>query len=217
MAFLRRIRVVDKLARFLAYFIPAAYVNSYCFSMYTVVGGSMQPSLNPIESGVRKDRVLIDKITPWLFSRVTKDNTSVPSFKVGDVILFTSPHDPERTLIKRIVALEGNSIRVSKHGHSGALHGKDDRMPPSASNYIGINCLEALVSVPSGYVWVESDEPHRGYDSTHFGPIPMGLIQGRVVIIIWPLDRIGSIALKPRVDIVGQKVYSPLSCKKDDS
>lgn len=35
--------------------------------------------------------------------------------------------------------------------------------------------------MPPGYVWVEGDNKKGSYDSRHFGPVPYGLIKGRVV------------------------------------
>ena len=43
--------------------------------------------------------------------------------------------------------------------------------------------------VDEGYVWVEGDEPFKSTDSRVFGPVAKGLIIGRVIGIMWPLDR----------------------------
>ena len=38
--------------------------------------------------------------------------------------------------------------------------------------------------------WLASNEPFHGEDSRSFGPVPMGLVHGVAVAIIWPLNRI---------------------------
>lgn len=35
--------------------------------------------------------------------------------------------------------------------------------------------------VPKGKVWIEGDNLPRSKDSRHYGPVPLGLIQGRVI------------------------------------
>ena len=44
----------------------------------------------------------------------------------------------------------------------------------SISNYV-------VQQMPPGHVWVEGDNKKRSYDSRHFGPVPYGLIKGRVL------------------------------------
>jgi signal peptidase I len=45
-------------------------------------------------------------------------------------------------------------------------------------------------------VWVEGDDPEGSSDSRTFGPVPLGLVRGRVWFVWWPLGRIR--ALRPR-------------------
>ncbi|CAH1722431.1 mitochondrial inner membrane protease subunit 1 isoform X2 [Aphis gossypii] len=42
--------------------------------------------------------------------------------------------------------------------------------------------------VPRGSVWLEGDNQANSKDSWEFGPVPKGLIHGRVVCRIWPLS-----------------------------
>jgi len=39
-------------------------------------------------------------------------------------------------------------------------------------------------------VWVEGDDPEGSSDSRTFGPLPMGLVRGRVWFVWWPPGRI---------------------------
>lgn len=45
-------------------------------------------------------------------------------------------------------------------------------------------------------VWVEGDDPGGSSDSRTFGPVPLGLVRGRVWVVWWPPGRIR--ALGPR-------------------
>lgn len=40
--------------------------------------------------------------------------------------------------------------------------------------------------IPQGHVWVQGDNKHLSVDSNQYGPIPKGLIKGKVTYIIWP-------------------------------
>ncbi|KAJ3067709.1 hypothetical protein HDU99_003407, partial [Rhizoclosmatium hyalinum] len=103
----------------------------------------------------------------------------------NDVVTFTAPHDPDMTLIKRIIALEGDIVHTR---------------PPPALKYeykdknIKFDPPPRVVKVPKGHVWVESDESYRGIDSNLFGPIPVGLLQARCKYIVWPPERMGPVA-----------------------
>jgi inner membrane protease subunit 2 len=39
-------------------------------------------------------------------------------------------------------------------------------------------------------VWVEGDDPEGSSDSRTFGPVPLGLVRGRVWFVWWPPGRI---------------------------
>ena len=43
-------------------------------------------------------------------------------------------------------------------------------------------------------VWVEGDDPEGSSDSRSFGPLPMGLVRGRVWFVWWPPRRIRALA-----------------------
>lgn len=82
----------------------------------------------------------------------------------GDIVVVRSPINPNSFICKRIVGLSGDSIRVFP--------------------------LIFPKTVPRGHVWLQGDNINNSTDSREFGALPMGLIIGRVVLRIWPLDRI---------------------------
>ncbi|KAI9347429.1 hypothetical protein DFJ73DRAFT_836700 [Zopfochytrium polystomum] len=53
--------------------------------------------------------------------------------------------------------------------------------------------VPAVLRVPKGFCWVESDESFRGLDSNTFGPCSLGLVQARVAYVVWPPERIGPV------------------------
>lgn len=97
--------------------------------------------------------------------RVLLDKFSVQMrhrFTRGDVVVLASPESPGEFLIKRLVALEGDFV-TDRSGHH--------------------------VMVPAGKCWVEGDNPVFSDDSDKFGPVPLALIDSRVVAVFWPLNQ----------------------------
>ncbi|XP_057801257.1 uncharacterized protein LOC131016552 [Salvia miltiorrhiza] len=88
-------------------------------------------------------------------------------FSRGDVVIFRSPSDYKKKNIKRIVGLPGD--------------------------WIDLPSLDETVRIPEGHCWVVGDNSACSLDSRSFGPIPLGLVCGRVTHIIWPPHRIGGV------------------------
>ncbi|KAJ8464981.1 hypothetical protein OPV22_027533 [Ensete ventricosum] len=108
-------------------------------------------------------------------------------FSCGDVIAFKSPSDHKREFVKRVVALPGDWMQI-----------------PDTSD---------ILKIPEGHCWVEGDNKEFSLDSRHFGPIPLGLVQGRVTHVVWPPQRIRKVERKfPRLKLsaVSQIVPAPL-------
>ena len=78
---------------------------------------------------------------------------------------FSSPSDPNRMLVKRIIAVQGDIV-VTK--------------PPYP--------LERE-NVPTGHIWVEGEEGSKSWDSNYFGPVSTSLIVGEVKMVVWPWRR----------------------------
>ncbi|TKY49278.1 Mitochondrial inner membrane protease subunit 1 [Spatholobus suberectus] len=88
----------------------------------------------------------------------------------GDLVLVRSPLNPKIRLTKRIVAMEGDTVTYF------------DPMRSEAAQ---------VAVVPKGHVWIQGDNIYASHDSRHFGPVPYGLIQGKVFFRVWPPDSFG--------------------------
>jgi inner membrane protease subunit 1 len=82
------------------------------------------------------------------------------SIDKGDVVIAKSPSEYKRFILKRVKAVDG---QVVKKGIS-------------------------YQRVPKGSVWLEGDNQMNSTDSWDFGPVPRGLILGRVICRIWPIS-----------------------------
>ena len=90
--------------------------------------------------------------------------------KVGDVVVLRSPLDPDILITKRIMALQGEAVRTR------SLHSQE------------------LTVIPPGHAWVEGDEKFHSRDSNFFGPVSLGLVQAKIVGILWPFTRAGPVS-----------------------
>ncbi|XP_073297964.1 mitochondrial ATP-independent inner membrane protease subunit 1a [Primulina huaijiensis] len=89
----------------------------------------------------------------------------------GDVVLVRSPENPRKCITKRIVGLAGDSVSfLVDPGNSDRSH--------------------SLV-VPKGHVWIQGDNIYASRDSRQLGPIPYGLILGKVFCRVWPPEEFG--------------------------
>ncbi|KAI9233559.1 MAG: putative mitochondrial inner membrane protease subunit, partial [Podila humilis] len=153
------------------------YFTQHGYSIGTIHGRSMQPTLNPDSNMLQKDVVLFNR---WAIAKY--------EYNIGDIVTLARPDVPERTVIKRIVALEGDVVQT--------------RAPYPDTH----------IRVPKGHCWIEGDEMFHSTDSNHYGPVPLGLIKAKVEYILYPFNRFGKIPEKPRGSRVhyapGHRVYN---------
>lgn len=91
----------------------------------------------------------------------------------GDVVLLLSPEDPRKIVIKRVLGMEGDAVTY----------------PVDAGN----SDASKTVVVPQGHIWVQGDNIYASHDSRQFGPVPYGLVKGKMSYRIWPPTKFGKI------------------------
>lgn len=125
-----------------------------------VEGVSMQPTFNPYWNRARSssDFVFLNRWQARQFGDLRR----------GEVVTLTNPRDPRQRLVKRVVAIEGDTIRT-------------------------LGYRNRYVTLGEGECWVEGDNHIGSLDSNVFGPVPTGLITGKVTAIVWPPSRIGPV------------------------
>jgi signal peptidase I len=152
----------------------ALLVRAYVVQQFAVEGESM---LNTLQDG---DRVLVNRLSYRLHDP-----------RRGDVVVlkrFDSPNTPERDLIKRVIGLEGETVRVTNC--DVFINGQ-----PLIEPYIdaaiqlsdGCGGDQAEITVPEDTVFVLGDHRGKSSDSRVFGAVPFDLLIGRAFIIIWPV------------------------------
>ena len=133
-------------------------VRTWVITPYEVVSDSMAPTLQE-GSTVLVDRLLLHREAP----------------RYQDLVLFESPDGP---VIKRVVGLPGDSVRIS----DAVLHVNGT---PVDEPYVDLRTLDGVffgpVVVGEGELFVLGDNRFDSIDSRAYGPIPVDAVQGRVI------------------------------------
>ena len=112
--------------------------------------------------------------------------------KTGDIVAFRSG---ERVLIKRVVAGPGDSVEVLEDGRV-RVNGEQLSEPWAMFTDDSAGELDYPVTLPNGGYFVLGDNRGSSVDSRFrvLGVIDESQILGRLVIRLWPLNRISLLA-----------------------
>lgn len=155
-------------------FLLATAIRTFIVQPYVVPTGSMIPT---IEIG---DRVIANKF-------VYRFEEPEP----GDIVVLDDPTGSVPTLIKRVVAVGGQTVdlvdgQVTVDGT--ALDEPYTHGLPSEPQTVSMP-----YEVPEGSVWLMGDYRTNSQDSRFFGAVPLEKIRGEAIFRFWPIDRIGTL------------------------
>jgi signal peptidase I len=144
----------------------ATLILTFVGQIARVDGLSMEPTLE------NSDRLVVNK---WIYL------VSVP--RQGDIVTLYYPVNPEKLFVKRVIAGEGDEVRITSgrvYVNGVALH--DDFVPPE---YRSAEDFGPRI-VPQGYYFVMGDHRNGSWDSRNWGPVPKKYIVGKVQLRWWP-------------------------------
>lgn len=112
------------------------------------------------------------------------------SYEAGDIVLFdyTDAQGEKRTVVKRILALGGDTIRILAEG----VEVNGDILTEGYAKGETNGLVD--MTVPEGMVFVMGDNREASYDSRNMGAISCGDLKGRVFFRIYPMGEFGGIA-----------------------
>ncbi len=151
--------------------VASFVIITFLYQPVRVEGTSMQPELRD------QDRLFINKFF-FRFETIHRD----------DIVVFHYPRDPERSYIKRVIALPGDTISIDR-GQT-VLNGKPLKEPYVPRRYRDTHSMAPLV-VPPGEYFVMGDHRSISSDSRDFGPVDRDLIYGKADFIYWPASNMG--------------------------
>lgn len=168
-------------------FILAMFIRTFIIQAFKIPSGSMRKTL------IEGDRLMVNKLRYG--PKIPFTSKRIPGFSTpqrGDIIVFVYPQDPERDFIKRLIALEGETVQI-KDGDV-YVDGKIIE-EPRIKNFYYYNqgmygSMGNVLTVPEGHVFVLGDNSQSSHDSRMWGFVPKENIIGRAEVIYWPIDRI---------------------------
>jgi signal peptidase I len=182
-------------------FVIALLIKSFIVQAFFIPSASMEPTLKV------GDRVLVEKISGYfgdpergdvvVFEREVGNMGALeaeePSTftKIVDAFrgLFGFPTSGSQDFIKRIIAVEGDTIRASR----GVVYLNNS---PLEEDYLpeGTETSDfSRVEVGKDEIFVMGDNRANSDDSRSIGPIPESDVVGRAFLLIWPPADFGGV------------------------
>ena len=148
--------------------VYATLIVTFCFQVARVDGLSMAPTLQD------HDRLIVNKLVYELGEP-----------RPGDIVMLYYPLNPEKMFVKRVIAKEGDTVRiVDGHGYVNDIPLHDDYVPEEFRSHDDWG----PTVVQQGYYFVMGDHRNNSSDSRHWGPVPKKYIVGKVKVRWWPLQ-----------------------------
>lgn len=113
--------------------------------------------------------------------------------KLGDVVVFKAPPDPEKDYIKRVIGIAGDSVMV-KEGDvylNNQLLNQDAFLKSDVKTYPGAFLKEGMaVTVPPNEYFVMGDNRPYSSDSREWGFVKQDELIGESFLVYWPISDI---------------------------
>jgi signal peptidase I len=149
----------------------SVFIITFLYQPVRVEGTSMLPRLED------RDRLFINKFV-----------YHISAIERGDVVVFHYPRDPEKSYIKRVIALPGDRLWIEQG--QVWLNGKPLREDYVPEEYRDIRSMAKMV-VPDDTFFMMGDHRSISSDSREFGPVERSLIYGKAVYVYWPTKDAG--------------------------
>jgi signal peptidase I len=147
--------------------VYATLIVTFGFQVARVEGQSMAPTLSD------QDRLIVNKFA-----------YRIGEPQVGDIVMLYYPNNPEKSFVKRVIAEEGDQVRiVNGRVYRNDVLVNDDYVP---AEYRSHDDWGPEV-IPEGYYFVMGDHRNNSSDSRHWRFVPKKYIIGKVQVRWWPL------------------------------
>ena len=148
--------------------VYATLIVTFGFQVARVDGLSMAPTLED------HDRLIVNKLVYELGEP-----------RPGDIVMLYYPLNPEKMFVKRVIAKEGDMVRiVDGRVYVNDRPLRDDYVP----NEFRSHDDWGPKVIDQGYYFVMGDHRNNSSDSRHWGPVPKKYIVGKVKVRWWPLQ-----------------------------
>jgi signal peptidase I len=151
--------------------VVSILIIMFLYQPVRVEGTSMLPRLED------HDRLFINKFV-YRISAIHR----------GDVVVFHYPRDPEKSYIKRVIALPGDRLSIDRG--QVWVNGKKVNENYVPDEYRDSRSLAETV-IPEDTYFMMGDHRSISSDSREFGPVDRELIYGKAVFVYWPTKDAG--------------------------
>jgi signal peptidase I len=149
--------------------VYATLIVTFLFQVARVEGLSMAPTLQD------QDRLIVNKLI-YRFSAPRR----------GDIVMLYYPVNPDKSFVKRVIAEEGDQVRITDgRVYVNDIPLDDDYVP---SEYRSHDDWGPQV-ISEGYYFVMGDHRNNSSDSRHWGLVPKKYILGKVLVRWWPVPK----------------------------
>lgn len=172
--------IVEWIACFVIAISLALIIRNFFFTLVMVDGHSMDPTL------ADGQRLVVSR-----FMYEPQD---------GDIIVFHPNDDPDKAYVKRVIATEGETVRIDYDADIVYVNGVPLEEPyindpDMIYNYAAPNATDGEAIVPQDCVFVMGDNRNNSKDSrtAEVGFVTKKSIVGKAQFRLWPLDSVGGL------------------------
>ena len=175
--------------------ILALFVRTFVLQAFKIPTGSMENNL------LIGDHLLVNKFV-YAPTATSLERTLLPIGTIhrGDVLVFKSPVEPERDLIKRVIGLPGD--RLEQKEKKIYINGQplDEPYvfflePPRHNSELSEASATSdprenygPVTVPPNQYFMMGDNRDNSLDSRYWGFMPADYVKGKAVLIYWSYE-----------------------------
>ncbi len=143
-------------------------IITFGFQVARVEGRSMEPTL------ADQDRLIVNKAL-YRFVRVPEP---------GEIVMLRYPKDPEKAYVKRIIAMEGDTVLIE----DGRVYVNQVLLPDEyVAPHFRSHGNHGPVVVEAAHYFVMGDHRNNSLDSRDWGLVPEKYVIGKVQLRWWPL------------------------------
>ena len=148
--------------------VYASLIVTFGFQVARVEGKSMEPTLQD------QDRLIVNKAVYQFFDEP----------QPMDIVMLYYPRDPDKSFVKRIIAKEGDTVRIENgQVFVNEVPLPDSFVPPEFRSHDN----HGPEVVQESYYFVMGDHRNNSSDSRHWGQVPQKYVIGKVQLRWWPL------------------------------
>jgi len=168
------------------------FTNTFLIKTFFIPSGSMEDTLL-VGDHLFVNRIIFGAAPSALERKLLPERAP----RRGDIVVFRSPEHPTVDLVKRLVGLPGDTLRVldkQLYVNGVKVDDGDYVVHKDPNVYKNVPFLDdqrrlrdnfGPVTVPPGQYFCMGDNRDLSYDSRFWGPVPQRYLKGRAFLIYW--------------------------------